>query len=194
VFHGIEEDAIERIVAVGLLLESNAELRTGQRAHRDGAHESSRSDHEGDPGAVRVHVEPPGHVDTKAPVVTILSGPSGATNDIAGAFTFSVSEATTNQCRIGNGSFSACATSFAYGSLGDGTFTFEVRAVDAAGNVGTVSRSYPNSPVRGFASCETVLTFTAPTTVGNCIFAVTATDPAGNSATATKQFSTYMLY
>lgn len=70
-------------------------------------------------------------VDTQAPTTTIDSGPTGSTN----SFTFSSSEPGSGfECRIDGGSFRPCSSPYSAGGLGDGFHTFEVRAIDVAGN------------------------------------------------------------
>ncbi len=81
-------------------------------------------------------------VDTVQPTVTILTGPNGPTNATTGTFTFTVNEPTTNVCRIGTGNFVACTSSFPYGPLTVGSYTFQVQATDPAGNSSTQSRSF----------------------------------------------------
>lgn len=80
-------------------------------------------------------------VDTQLPIVNITGGPSGPVMAQSGTFTFTVNEPTTNQCRIQFGTFSACTTSFPFGPLPDGTYTFEVEASDGA-NSATQTRSF----------------------------------------------------
>ena len=77
--------------------------------------------------------------DSGPPDTTIDSGPSGLTNDAEPQFTFSSSEGGASfACRLDAGSFAACSgpgASHTTGVLADGPHTFEVRAIDAAGNV-----------------------------------------------------------
>lgn len=74
-------------------------------------------------------------IDTIPPDTTILSGPSDPSSSGAAAFTFESSEpGSTFECKVDAGSFSTCTTPASY-SLADGTHTFTVRALDAAGNV-----------------------------------------------------------
>lgn len=84
------------------------------------------------------------NIDTIAPVVSILNKPNNPTNSSAAAFTFSVNETATVQCRRDSASFGACATStsHSYTGLGDGSHTFYVRATDVAGNQATGSYTW----------------------------------------------------
>lgn len=74
-------------------------------------------------------------VDTTAPDTGLTSGPGEATNDNTPTFTFEASEpGATFECSIA-GSFHPCTSPYTSGALGDGDFTFQVRAQDAAGNL-----------------------------------------------------------
>ena len=82
-------------------------------------------------------------VDTTPPTVTITGGPTGPTNDRTPTFTFTTSGgATRTECRVGGGAFAACSSPYTSPALGDGSYTFQVRAFDAAGNSATASRSF----------------------------------------------------
>jgi hypothetical protein len=76
-------------------------------------------------------------VDTVAPQTTIDSGPSGLTNDDSPSFDFSSEAGASFECRLDSdqeADFDPCTSPQSYSSLGEGAHTFEVRAVDAAGN------------------------------------------------------------
>jgi hypothetical protein len=73
--------------------------------------------------------------DCSPPETTIASGPAGPTDDPTPAFSFSATEADRFECRIDAGVFSDCSSEFEAGPLADGPHSFEVRAIDAAGNV-----------------------------------------------------------
>ena len=81
-------------------------------------------------------------VDTTPPDTTIVSGPSGATTDKSPSFGFTSSEPTgaSFQCKLdgpgaSSGSYGDCTPSpKAYPNLADGSYTFSVKASDAAGN------------------------------------------------------------
>jgi hypothetical protein len=84
-------------------------------------------------------------VDAAAPQTTILSGPSGLTNNRTPMFTFSSSESgSTFQCRVDAAAFAACSSPFTTAALADGAHTFEVKATDGAGNTDATpaSRSF----------------------------------------------------
>lgn len=74
-------------------------------------------------------------VDTTPPATTLASGPSGIMDTTSASFTFSSSEVgSTFQCKLDEGTFANCASPQHYDNLTNGTHTFRVRAVDAAGN------------------------------------------------------------
>jgi hypothetical protein len=77
-------------------------------------------------------------VDTIAPgTVTISAGPTDRirTDDVS--FEFTSGDATDHfECSLDGGAFTTCTSPANYNNLDDGTHTFEVRAVDEAGNVG----------------------------------------------------------
>jgi hypothetical protein len=78
-------------------------------------------------------------VDATAPETAIGSGPSGPTNDATPSFGFAGSEPAGFQCRhyrVGDTppAFALCGSPHALGPLGDGSYVFEVAAIDAAGN------------------------------------------------------------
>jgi hypothetical protein len=78
--------------------------------------------------------------DTTAPETTINSGPSGQTSNNGPSFAFSSSEGGSSfECRLDGpgaaaGTFDPCTSSEAYTDLADGTYTFQVRAIDQVGN------------------------------------------------------------
>jgi hypothetical protein len=74
--------------------------------------------------------------DATAPETTIASGPSGYVNSTSVSFAFSSSEAgSTFQCSRDGASFAACTSPESYSSLSQSNHTFQVRAIDEAGNI-----------------------------------------------------------
>jgi hypothetical protein len=111
-------------------------------------------------------------VDTTPPDTSIDSGPSGTLATSGATFTFSSPDgAATFECRVNGGAFAACVSPKSYASLGDGSRTFEVRSVDAAGNPDP-------SPASRTWSIDT----TAPQTTID-------SGPSGPVAVATAEFS-----
>ncbi|MFQ3684702.1 choice-of-anchor D domain-containing protein [Roseiflexus sp.] len=74
-------------------------------------------------------------VDAVPPDTSILSGPTGVISSTTVTFTFSASETATFQCRLNTGSFAGCSSPHVISGLTNGSQTFEVRAIDAVGNI-----------------------------------------------------------
>jgi hypothetical protein len=76
-------------------------------------------------------------IDTVAPDTTLLSGPAAGSTSPSDSATFTFSSpqsGATFQCRIDAEAFSACTSPHTRSALANGDHTFQVRAVDAAGN------------------------------------------------------------
>ncbi|MGH3033191.1 MAG: Ig-like domain-containing protein [Gaiellaceae bacterium] len=73
-------------------------------------------------------------IDTSAPDTTITTAPSSPTNQTSAAFTFASEPGAGFECRLDAGAFGSCTSPKTYAGLAAGTHTFEVRALDAAGN------------------------------------------------------------
>ena len=86
-------------------------------------------------------------IDTTAPAASIDSQPANNNNDDDDAtFTFSGTDATSGvasfECNFDSAGYAACESGDDMGDdLADGTHTFDVRAIDTAGNTGS-SDSY----------------------------------------------------
>ncbi|MEO5888074.1 MAG: ExeM/NucH family extracellular endonuclease, partial [Anaerolineales bacterium] len=97
------------------------------------------SDHD----VVIVGLNPDAPADT-----TIGSGPSDPSNSSSASFTFSGTDDVTDpgdltfECKLDGGSFSTCTSPQNYTSLSDGSHTFQVRAIDGAGNVDPTPASF----------------------------------------------------
>jgi hypothetical protein len=75
-------------------------------------------------------------IDSSPPDTTIDSGLSGTVTATDASFTFSAGEAGAGlECRLDGGPWEVCISPAGYSGLGDGAHTFEVRAIDGAGNV-----------------------------------------------------------
>ena len=85
-------------------------------------------------------------VDTTPPTVTISSGPAaGSTSpNRSPAFGFATDEPDVSfGCRfLGSGVFRDCGSPFTASGLADGSYTFQVKATDAAGNTHVASRAW----------------------------------------------------
>jgi Polysaccharide lyase len=74
--------------------------------------------------------------DTTPPQTTITSGPSGTITTSSTTFAFSSSESrSTYECSADGSAWQSCPDPKSYTGLADGTHVFDVRAVDASGNV-----------------------------------------------------------
>ncbi|HEX7255365.1 MAG TPA: right-handed parallel beta-helix repeat-containing protein [Gaiellaceae bacterium] len=99
-------------------------------------------------------------LDTIAPETTITGQPDSPTPSAAASFGFTGSDDTTAaaslsfQCSLDGAAFAACSSPKDYSGLAAGSHTFQVRAIDAAGNVDASPASYT----------WTVLDTTAPET------------------------------
>ncbi|HEV8688024.1 MAG TPA: hypothetical protein VGQ84_12170, partial [Gaiellaceae bacterium] len=74
--------------------------------------------------------------DTTPPDTTITAGPTGSVNTSAASFSFNSTEAgSTFQCALDTAAFAACTSPKSYTLLANGQHNFQVRAIDAAGNI-----------------------------------------------------------
>jgi parallel beta-helix repeat protein len=86
--------------------------------------------------------------DTRAPTVEITSGPADPTAETAAVFDFTVEDEVTPvadlvvECQLDTGGFTECTSGVAYSDLVPGSHTFDVRAADEAGNVGSASYTW----------------------------------------------------
>ena len=86
-------------------------------------------------------------VDTIAPSTQIDSHPTALTNSAAATFTFSGSDpggsgVASFECKLDAGAFAPCSSPKELSGLGDGSHTFEVRAIDNAGNTDATPASF----------------------------------------------------
>lgn len=86
-------------------------------------------------------------IDTVPPDTTITAHPPDPDNDPDPSFSFigtdSLSGVAGFECQLDGGGFAACTSPHSYTGLTDGTHTFEVQAIDGAGNVDPSPASYP---------------------------------------------------
>ena len=150
----------------------------------DGAHrfEARATDGAGNADASPASFE--WQIDTTPPTAVIDSGPTGVTNDPTPTFEFHSTEAGSSfACSIDTGtpSFGPCsgpgASHTPSSPLPDGSYTFRVRATDAAGNPATASRSFtvsagatpPGAPTGVSATAKSAgaqVSWTAPSSGG----------------------------
>lgn len=83
-------------------------------------------------------------VDTTPPVTSLgPSTPAANTSSSSASFDLQSNEApSTFECRLDGGVYAPCTTPKTYSGLADGSHTFDVRAIDQAGNVDTSPGSY----------------------------------------------------
>ena len=125
------------------------------------------------------------NLDTTPPTVTFNAGPTGSTSDSTPAFEFGASEAgVTYRCRFGATAYDACTSPYTAAQLADGSWSFEVVATDAMGNVGPpATRSFvvdtvaPTVTISGGPS--------ATTSESTPSFAFSSSDPAATLACRT---------
>jgi hypothetical protein len=126
-------------------------------------------------------------VDATPPDTTITSHPAGGSADTSPDFGFTASQAdATFECQLDGGGWAPCTSPKHYSALSESSHTFQVRAVDPAGNVDptpasatwTVDTTLPavslTSPTDLSATTDTTPTFSGA--AGNA---------AGDSATVT---------
>jgi len=84
--------------------------------------------------------------DAVPPDTTIDSMPTDPTNDNTPTFGFSGTDADSGvasfECDLDGGGFTACSSTKTLAALGDGSHTFQVRAIDNAGNTDPTPASY----------------------------------------------------
>jgi len=73
-------------------------------------------------------------IDTTPPDTGIVAGPSGLTNDNDPVFEFASQDGATFECRLDDGVWAACTSPRGFTDLPDGTYSFQARATDPAGN------------------------------------------------------------
>lgn len=80
--------------------------------------------------------------DTSAPETTITDGPTGAVGSADATFSFTSSEAgSTFECALDGALFTPCSSPQGYTALAEGSHSFDVRAIDPAGNTDSTPAS-----------------------------------------------------
>jgi hypothetical protein len=127
-------------------------------------------------------------VDTIAPDTTITANPTNPSASANASFSFTGNDGSGSgvasfQCKLDTGSFTACASPQTYTGLSDGSHTFQVRAVDAAGNTDPTPASF--TWVIDATPPDTTLTANPnnPSNSANATFSFTGNDGSGTGVT-----------
>jgi hypothetical protein len=109
--------------------------------------------------------------DTTPPETTITSAPSGTITSTTATFGFSSSETNSHfECKLEpvETAFSSCVSPKSYSGLANGSYTFSVRAIDAAGNTDTspATSSFTVSTTQGGDTTPPTVVSTLPPTAG----------------------------
>ena len=124
------------------------------------------------------------YADSTPPDTSITSNPANPTNSTSASFSFTGTDnvtpaaSLTFQCKLDLGAFAACTSPKTYSALAEGSHTFQVRAIDAAGNVDlspasftwTVDTTPPTIDAHGDVTAEATsasgatVTYTTPAT------------------------------
>lgn len=81
-------------------------------------------------------------IDILPPDTTITSAPTNPSDSVDAAFEFTSETGATFECRNDGDAYGPCLSGDIFGPYGDGEHTFEVRAIDTAGNPGPTPASY----------------------------------------------------
>ncbi|MBB5037502.1 beta strand repeat-containing protein [Prosthecobacter dejongeii] len=118
-------------------------------------------------------------VDKTAPDTSITANPALLTTSTSASFSFTGSDAGSGvasyQVKLDTASFATGTSPTAYTSLADGSHTFQVRAVDAAGNVDASPASYT------WNSSAPITPEPVPTTLGDVVSAGSAPGEDGST-------------
>ena len=132
-------------------------------------------------------------IDITPPTATITSNPTNPSNSTSASFSFTGSDPVSGGvssgvdhflCKLDAGAFATCTSPKAYTSLTAGSHTFQVEAVDVAGNTGTPA-SYTWSVVLDSTPPIVTVSFPAPVHGTNGWFNGQDTVPVVGSVTAT---------
>jgi hypothetical protein len=103
-------------------------------------------------------------IDQTAPETVITEGPQASTTSTSASFKFlSPETGTTFECKLDSGTFAPCTSPTDYANLSIAAHTFQVQAIDAAGNRDATPASYPWSVQPGGTppNCGTAQTLSA---------------------------------
>ncbi|MCE9575231.1 MAG: cell envelope biogenesis protein OmpA, partial [Deltaproteobacteria bacterium] len=140
--------------------------------------------------------------DLTPPDTTLTDMPPALDNAADVQFSFTATEAGTFECSLDGGAYAACATMHDVTGLPNGAHTFDVRAIDAVGNVDptpahwdwSIDLSTPNTvidsgPVGSVQATTAVFTFSSPNAGAgatfDCALDAAALAPCGSTSTIT---------
>jgi hypothetical protein len=121
--------------------------------------------------------------DTTPPDTSITAGPAASTEASTATFSFTATETpATFECRLGTEQFAACSSGVTLVGLAPATYTFEVRARDAAGNTDPSPASFTWTVTPDVTAPETTVTQAPPSSTSStsAMFAF-ASSEAGSS-------------
>ena len=128
-------------------------------------------------------------VDTVAPDTTITANPPNPSASANASFSFTGNDGSGSgvagfQCKLDTGSFTACTSPQTYTGLADGSHTFQVRALDAAGNTDSTPASF--TWVIDATPPDTTITANPanPSNSANATFSFTGNDGSGSGVTS----------
>lgn len=132
--------------------------------------------------AESVNTSDPAQVDSIPPAApTLVSGPSGTTNDTSASIVFTAPElGGSNACSLDGAPTSACASPVNLTNLAVGGHTLNVFAIDSVGNVSTTSLAV-SWTVQGLISLSVKISGTVK--VGHTITAKSTVSPKGTKLT-----------
>ncbi len=120
-------------------------------------------------------------IDIVPPDTTITANPPATTNSTSATFEFTSTEVgSTFACNLDSAGFTTCVSPQAYNNLANGNHTFQVRAIDGAGNFDTTPASYTwTITTADITPPETTITGSpaAVTTATGASFTFTSSEP-----------------
>src|SRR5205814_3110959 len=131
----------------------------------DGSHtfQVKATDTAGNTGAVASYTWT---IDTVAPTASISASPTNPSNSSAASFSFTAEAGASFQCALDGAAFASCSSPKSYTGVADGSHTFQVKAIDTAGNTGAAA-SY---------------TWTVDTTAPTASITANPTNPSNSSS------------